>query len=104
MLGGIISPIDGIGPADLEIDSLVKRVASGEVKEVMFALSTTMEGDTTNFFIYRKLSLLPCSDGWLLEDWCMLALSPESHGFLDAEQGFVGDDGHDALGPLEDFQ
>ena len=59
VLGGIISPIDGIGPGDLEIDSLVKRVASGEVKEVMFALSTTMEGDTTNFFIYRKLSAYP---------------------------------------------
>ena len=59
VLGGIISPIDGIGPADLEIDSLVKRVVSGEVKEVMFALSTTMEGDTTNFFIYRKLSAYP---------------------------------------------
>ena len=59
VLGGIISPIDGIGPADLEIDRLVKRVASGEVKEVMFALSTTMEGDTTNFFIYRKLSAYP---------------------------------------------
>ena len=56
VLGGIISPIDGIGPADLEIDSLIHRVASGEVKEVMLALSTTMEGDTTNFFIFRKLS------------------------------------------------
>ena len=53
VLGGIISPIDGIGPADLEIDSLVKRVAEGEVREVVLALSTTMEGDTTNFFIYR---------------------------------------------------
>jgi recombination protein RecR len=56
VLGGIISPIDGIGPADLEIDSLVQRVATGEVKEIVFALSSTMEGDTTNFFIYRKLS------------------------------------------------
>ena len=56
VLGGIISPIDGIGPADLEIDSLIQRVATGEVKEVMLALSTTMEGDTTNFFIFRKLS------------------------------------------------
>jgi recombination protein RecR len=56
VLGGIISPIDGIGPADLEIDSLIQRVASGEVNEVLLALSTTMEGDTTNFFIYRKLS------------------------------------------------
>ena len=56
VLGGIISPIDGIGPADLEIDSLIQRIATGEVKEVMLALSTTMEGDTTNFFIFRKLS------------------------------------------------
>lgn len=59
VLGGIISPIDGIGPADLEIDSLVRRVAEGEVREVVLALSTTMEGDTTNFFIYRKLSAYP---------------------------------------------
>ena len=56
VLGGIISPMDGIGPNDLEIDSLVERVANGEIKEVILALSTTMEGDTTNFFIYRKLS------------------------------------------------
>jgi len=56
VLGGIISPIDGIGPADLEIDSLIQRVATDEVKEVMLALSTTMEGDTTNFFIFKKLS------------------------------------------------
>lgn len=56
VLGGIISPIEGIGPSDLQIDSLVQRVESGEVKEVILALSTTMEGDTTNFFIYRKLS------------------------------------------------
>jgi len=56
VLGGIISPMDGIGPGDLEIDSLVQRVSTDEVKEVILALSTTMEGDTTNFFIYRKLS------------------------------------------------
>ncbi len=56
VLGGIISPIDGIGPGDLQIDSLVERVAKGEVKEVILALSTTMEGDTTNFFIYRRLA------------------------------------------------
>ena len=55
VLGGIISPIEGIGPADLEIDSLIERVASGAVKEVVLALRTTMEGDTTNFFLYRKL-------------------------------------------------
>lgn len=55
VLGGIISPIDGIGPSDLEIDSLVERVAEGGIKEVILALSSTMEGDTTNFFISRKL-------------------------------------------------
>ena len=55
VLGGVISPIEGIGPADLEIDSLIERVASGAVKEVILALRTTMEGDTTNFFLYRKL-------------------------------------------------
>ncbi len=58
VLGGIISPMEGIGPADLEIESLVSRVSSGGVKEVVLALSTTMEGDTTNFYIYRKLSSL----------------------------------------------
>jgi recombination protein RecR len=56
VLGGIISPMEGIGPADLEIGSLVERVKSGIVREVILALSTTMEGDTTNFYIYRKLS------------------------------------------------
>ncbi|MCI5561066.1 MAG: recombination mediator RecR [Phocaeicola sp.] len=56
VLGGIISPIDGVGPNDLEIQSLVDRVKSGVVKEVILALSSTMEGDTTNFYIYRKLS------------------------------------------------
>lgn len=55
VIGGIISPIDGIGPADLQIDSLVSRVSEGSIKEVVLALSTTMEGDTTNFFIHRKL-------------------------------------------------
>ncbi|MCC8145329.1 MAG: recombination mediator RecR [Bacteroidales bacterium] len=56
VLGGIISPMDGIGPSDLQLNSLVERVGSGEVKEIILALSTTMEGDTTNFYIYRKLS------------------------------------------------
>ena len=55
VLGGIISPMDGVGPSDLNIDSLVERVKSGNVKEIIMALNTTMEGDTTNFFIYRKL-------------------------------------------------
>ena len=55
VLGGIISPMDGIGPSDLEIDSLVSRVNEGNTEEIILALSTTMEGDTTNFFIYKKL-------------------------------------------------
>ena len=59
VLGGIISPMDGIGPADLEIDTLVNRVAAGGVKEVILALSSTMEGDTTNFYISRKLADYP---------------------------------------------
>ena len=56
VLGGIISPMDGMGPSDIEIDSLVERVAGGEIREVILALSPTMEGDTTNFYIYRKLA------------------------------------------------
>ena len=55
VLGGVISPMDGIGPSDLQIESLVERVKGGEVKEVILALSSTMEGDTTNFYISRKL-------------------------------------------------
>lgn len=55
VLGGIISPMDGIGPGDIEIDSLVSRVAAGGIKEVILALSSTMEGDTTNFYITRQL-------------------------------------------------
>lgn len=55
VLGGLISPIDGIGPDSLEIDSLIARVNEGGIKEVILALSPTMEGDTTNFYIYRKL-------------------------------------------------
>ncbi len=56
VLGGIISPMDGIGPGDLFIDSLETRVSEGDIKEVILALSTTMEGDTTNFYIYKKLN------------------------------------------------
>lgn len=59
VLGGVISPMDGIGPDMIEIESLVERVASGSVEEVILALPATMEGDTTNFYIYRKLSAYP---------------------------------------------
>lgn len=59
VLGGIISPIDGIGPADLKIDILEKNIAKGNIKEVIFALCTTMEGDTTNFYLFKKLNKYP---------------------------------------------
>ena len=55
VLGGIISPMDGIGPADLTITSLEEKVSSGNVKEIILALSATLEGDTTNFYIFKKL-------------------------------------------------
>ncbi len=59
VLGGIISPMDGIGPADLNITTLVEKAASGNVTEIIFALSPTMEGDTTNFYLYKKLNDKP---------------------------------------------
>lgn len=59
VLGGLISPMEGIGPQQLQIESLVDRVKQGEVSEVILALSTTMEGDTTNFYIFRKLAQFP---------------------------------------------
>lgn len=59
VLGGVISPMDGIGPGQLEIASLVERVQNGGVEEVILALSSTMEGDATNFYIYRKLMACP---------------------------------------------
>lgn len=59
VLGGLISPLDGIGPSDLEIESLVARVSEEQLEEVILALSPTIEGDTTNFYIFRKLSELP---------------------------------------------
>ena len=55
VLGGIISPMDGVGPSDLNIETLVENASSGTIKEVIMALSTTMEGDTTNFYIYKRL-------------------------------------------------
>ena len=58
VLGGIISPMEGIGPKDIEIDSLIERLAKGDVKEIILALPTTMEGDTTNFYIYRRIENL----------------------------------------------
>ncbi|HBG23801.1 MAG: recombination protein RecR [Bacteroidetes bacterium GWF2_41_61] len=59
VLGGIISPMDGVSPSDLSIDSLVNRVESGSVEEVFLALSTTMEGETTSYYIYKKIGRFP---------------------------------------------
>lgn len=59
VLGGIISPMDGVGPADLTITSLEEKVASGSIKEIILALSATLEGDTTNFYIFKKLKKYP---------------------------------------------
>ena len=56
VLGGVISPMDGIGPADLAIDQLIQRAETGNIKEIILALSPTMEGDTTNFYLYKKLA------------------------------------------------
>lgn len=56
VLGGVISPMDGVGPDRLEIDSLVERVAAGDIREVILALSATMEGETTNFYLFRRLA------------------------------------------------
>lgn len=55
VLGGIISPMEGVGPGDLNIDSLIEKASSGRISEVILALPTTIEGDTTNFFLYKKL-------------------------------------------------
>ena len=62
VLGGIISPMDGVGPSDIEIDSLVNRIETDDIREVILALPTTMEGDTTNFYIYRRLQNLTKDD------------------------------------------
>jgi len=59
VLGGIISPMDGIGPGQLKLDTLEEKISKAEVKEIIFALSTTMEGDTTNFYIYKKFKMYP---------------------------------------------
>jgi recombination protein RecR len=76
VLGGIISPMDGVGPSDIEIDSLIKRVESDDIHEVILALPTTMEGDTTNFYIYRRLQNLNMGDNASSPD-SLVASSPD---------------------------
>lgn len=82
VLGGVISPMDGVGPSDLQIESLVQRVSEGGIKEVILALSTTMEGDTTNFYIYRKLekdgSQTECNRTWHIR-WRRTGICRRNH-------------------------
>lgn len=59
VLGGVINPMEGIGPADIKVDGLVNKIASGNVQEVIMALSPTLEGDTTNFYIFKKINKYP---------------------------------------------
>ncbi len=59
VLGGVINPMEGIGPADIKVDGLVNKIANGNVQEIIMALSPTLEGDTTNFYIYKKISRYP---------------------------------------------
>ena len=63
VLGGVISPMDGIGPGDLAIESLMQRLGQGEVREIIFALNPTMEGDTTNFYLSRRIAALALPEG-----------------------------------------
>ena len=69
VLGGIISPVDGIGPAELKIDSLEEKVKAGSIREIIFALSTTMEGDTTNFYLYKRLNKYNSMSQRLQGEW-----------------------------------
>lgn len=77
VLGGIISPMDGVGPSDIEIDSLVARIEKEDIHEVILALPTTMEGDTTNFYIYRRLQNLNKGDNASSPD-SLITSSPNS--------------------------
>ena len=77
VLGGIISPMDGVGPSDIEIDSLVARIEKEDIHEVILALPTTMEGDTTNFYIYRRLQNLSKGDNASSPD-SLITSSPNS--------------------------
>ena len=65
VLGGVISPMDGIGPGDLAIESLMQRLGQGGVREIIFALNPTMEGDTTNFYLSRRIAALALPEGTL---------------------------------------
>lgn len=80
VLGGVISPMDGVGPSDLEIDSLVARIQPEQIREVILALPTTMEGDTTNFYIYRRLQNHPTPSSTTLDNPTQLKISQIARG------------------------
>ena len=80
VLGGVISPMDGVGPSDLEIDSLVARIEPEQIREVILALPTTMEGDTTNFYIYRRLQNHMAQSDTIQNNHTMLKISQIARG------------------------
>ena len=92
VLGGIISPMDGVGPSDIEIDSLISRVENDDIHEVILALPTTMEGDTTNFYIYRRLQNLTKGDNASSPD-SLITSSPKSLKISQIARGVaIGND------------
>lgn len=86
VLGGVISPMEGYGPKDIEIDSLMERVSKGDVDEIILALPTTMEGDTTNFYIYRRLQNLINDKSQMSNDKCDLRVSQIARGVAVGNQ------------------
>ena len=86
VLGGIISPMEGVGPKDIEIDSLIDRVSKGDISEIILALPTTMEGDTTNFYIYRRLQNMINDKLQITNDKCDLKISQIARGVAVGNQ------------------
>lgn len=86
VLGGIISPMEGIGPKDIEIDSLIERVSKGNIDEIILALPTTMEGDTTNFYIYRRLQNMINDQLPMTNDQCDLKITQIARGVAVGNQ------------------
>jgi len=86
VLGGVISPMEGVGPKDIEIDSLIERINKGGIDELIFALPTTMEGDTTNFYIYRRLQNMINDKLQITNDKCDLKISQIARGIAVGNQ------------------
>lgn len=86
VLGGIISPMEGVGPKDIEIDSLIDRISKGDISEIILALPTTMEGDTTNFYIYRRLQNMINDKLQMTNDKCDLKISQIARGVAVGNQ------------------